>query len=320
MPPLILFYSASLTVFAASLLLHRFACFQRKQALNGYLAVGSAFALIWLARHAYVTVLSFVLMLWFAGMTCALFWRIRVRDKDNLIQDMLLLTYSAREWRMLKLGLLGVAALGTLTFARLYVVTPFGVVSSSMYPTLLVGKRYLSSPRVPASEIRRGDIVLIKADTRMMPPDKSFRSSPFNDWFQHLHPSLPNQYEVVLVKRVVAKGGDKVRINRYGVLSVNGQTEQWIEPEKRKDGFIYAIGSLYHQRLRRHANPAADHIIGQENGDCTMEPDGPTETALVCTIPSGRLFVMGDNRDESMDSRYFGSLPEANFAGLVQTD
>lgn len=315
-----LFYAASVTVFAAALLLHRFACFRHKQALSGYLAVLSAFLLVWIARHAHVTVLSFVLMLWFSGMTCALFWRIRVRDKANSSHNLLLLTHSAREWRMLKLGLLGVAVLAVLTFVRLYVVTPFGVVSSSMYPTLLVGKRYLSSPRFLTSEIRRGDIVLIKADTRIMPPDKSFRSSPFNDWFQRLHPSQPNQHEVVLVKRVVAKGGDKVRINRYGVLSINGQAEKWIEPEKHNDGFIYAVGSLYHQRLRRHANPSVGHIIGQDNRDCTMEPDGLTEMALTCTVPSGRLFVMGDNRDESIDSRYFGSLPEANLVGLVQTE
>lgn len=318
MPPYT-FFAASLILFSASVLLHRFVHFGERKVFSGSFSILCAAVLVLLARHAYVVVLSYMLMLWFAGTAVALRWRIYNRDKGKGTAILSDTWERVREWRIMKLALLGMAVLAVLTFTRLYLVSPFTVASSSMFPTLPVGKRYLSEP-VGDGDIRRGDIVLIKADIRLMPPDEAIHTSRFNDWFKGLHPSLPGRYETILAKRVIAVGGDKVHINRYGILSVNGQTEKHLREEKRSDGFLYATGSLYRQRIRLNGHPAADHVLGRDNRDCTTEPDGLTGKALTCTVPSGRLFLMGDNRDESLDSRYFGSLPAANLVARVKPD
>lgn len=111
----------------------------------------------------------------------------------------------------------------------------------SMFSTLNNGDRLLISAR--DYNIEQGDIVIV---------------------------SQPNSYEKVLVKRVIAKGGQTVDIDAVkGVVYVDGEelSEPYLNVKTKTlgDGFTYPV-----------------------------------------TVPEGKLFVMGDNRNESADSRYAG--------------
>ena len=94
------------------------------------------------------------------------------------------------------------------------------------------------------------------------------------------------------VKRVIAVPGDTVEV-RGGVVRVNGS-----ELERVSAGFVACEAVGDHR-----------HRLGSAFGD------GPDQAPLV--VPSGRLFVMGDNRGNSFDSRGWGVLPLANVLGRV---
>jgi signal peptidase I len=86
----------------------------------------------------------------------------------------------------------------------------------------------------------------------------------------------PGKKNAIFLKRVVALGGDRVEI-RDGLVLVNG----------------VAV-----------SEPYAEHLPGAvERGDSTV------------TVPSDEMFVLGDNRDRSEDSRYFGPVPVRNIVG-----
>lgn len=86
----------------------------------------------------------------------------------------------------------------------------------------------------------------------------------------------PGNYRDVYLKRVVAVGGDRVEI---------------------RDGVVYVNGI-------RASEPYAEHVNGVE-----------AKTRTCMTVPKGELFVLGDNRDRSEDSRYFGTVLESNVVG-----
>ncbi len=86
----------------------------------------------------------------------------------------------------------------------------------------------------------------------------------------------PGNYRDVYLKRVVAVGGDHVEI---------------------RDGAVYV-------NSREVSEPYVEHVCGL----CTMP-----QTHTV--VPAGELYVLGDNRDRSEDSRYFGPVPESNVIG-----
>jgi len=188
---------------------------------------------------------------------------------------------------------------------RSFLFEPFKIPSGSMIPTLRVGdlilvNKYHYGIRLPVfntkiidnNEPRRGDVVV-------------FRYPP--------QPSLD------YIKRVVGLPGDEVAyLNKQ--LVVNGQ------PVPRE-----ALPEFFDGDSMRYASQFGEVLDGRRyltlnDGDRPSFIPGATEypfkdqcrysvEGVVCKVPAGHYFMMGDNRDNSLDSRYWGFVPEANIVG-----
>jgi signal peptidase I len=154
----------------------------------------------------------------------------------------------------------------------------FKNVSASMAPALLPGDRF--TIRVDASHrARRGDIV---AHTWPPDPSKTF------------------------VKRVVGLPGDTVGMER-GHLILNGR----LQPEP------YAwIEDVATNPISGDFNWQRPYVVGRKHPGTQYVAARNTWGPLV--IPQGMYFVLGDNRDNSLDSRYWGFVPSADIVGTVR--
>jgi signal peptidase I len=188
---------------------------------------------------------------------------------------------------------------------RSFLFEPFKIPSGSMLPTLESGdlilvQKFAYGVRLPVidkkvlatGEPARGDVVVFR-----YPPD------PRIDY----------------IKRVVGLPGDEVAwLNKK--LTINGKA---VEATALPDYFDEE-GRAYTQQLRENL-VGVDHRIllradrppfvpGAEqfpNRDaCRYTAEGVT-----CKVPAGHYFVMGDNRDNSVDSRYWGFVPDRNLKG-----
>jgi signal peptidase I len=129
----------------------------------------------------------------------------------------------------------------------------------------------------------------------------------------------PPQPSLDYIKRVVGLPGDEVAyLNKS--LTVNGQPVPKVaQPEFfDSDSMRYArqfretLGSRSYNTLNDDERPAfvpgASEFAFKDS--CRYSVEG-----VVCKVPEGHYFLMGDNRDNSLDSRYWGFVPEANIVG-----
>ena len=198
---------------------------------------------------------------------------------------------------------------------RSFLFEPFKIPSGSMIPTLWVGDLILVNKfhygvRLPVlntkvttgEPVRRGDVMV-------------FRYPP--------KPSLD------YIKRVVGVPGDEVSyLNKQ--LTINGQPvpKASLPDFFEEDSLSYIkqfqetfpvgasaseMASSKTVRLLNNAERPA-FIAGTEDfpfkNQCSYSVEG-----VVCKVPPGHFFMMGDNRDNSLDSRYWGFVPEANIVG-----
>jgi signal peptidase I len=190
---------------------------------------------------------------------------------------------------------------------RSFIVEPFKIPSASMLPTLLVGdlilvNKYHYGVRLPVLHTKlvanhlpaRGDVVVFR------------------------YPSDPR---IDYIKRVVAVPGDEVTYARQR-LSINGQ----LVPMERLPDFYddevlryvpqfkETLGAVDHRILvdpsRAMFFGGADQAQFPFRENCRYTTEGVT-----CKVPEGHFFAMGDNRDNSQDSRFWGFVPEANIVG-----
>src|SRR6266571_607484 len=172
-------------------------------------------------------------------------------------------------------------------FVITFIVQAFQIPSESMENTLLVGDYLLVNKLcyggaglgdhvMPYQKIARGDIIVFH------------------------YPVDPQQH---FVKRVIGVPGDHLRIERKRVL-INGRPLD--EPYVR---FLEPANNLFRDNFPRIDIPA----LGLE-GKWWLEMRKLVEDGQLI-IPEGHYFVMGDNRDDSQDSRYWGFVPRGNVIG-----
>ncbi|OIQ86969.1 signal peptidase I [mine drainage metagenome] len=173
---------------------------------------------------------------------------------------------------------------------RSFLVEPFKIPSGSMMPTLLVGdfilvNKYTYGLRVPIlnntffemSHPRRGEVMVFH-----YPKD----------------PSLD------YIKRVVGVPGDRIEY-REKHLTINGRPL-----DVTADGdYSYVAPGLNQVVAKRYTE-----TLGEHRHDILLVPDAPGIDGEV-VVPEGHYFMMGDNRDNSNDSRYWGFVPERNIVG-----
>lgn len=181
-----------------------------------------------------------------------------------------------------------VVALLLAAVVRVFVVQAYKIPSRSMVPTLLVGdhilvNKFLYGIRIPGTdyrlpgirEPRRGDVVVF------VPPD-----DPTRDF----------------IKRIVALPGDTVEVRAKKVY-VNGE----VSTEETR-----AI-HVDERPVEEAEGPTADSVreceFPRPGSDVFRDWFGP------CTVPAGHYFMMGDNRDQSQDSRFWGYVPMKDIRG-----
>jgi signal peptidase I len=197
------------------------------------------------------------------------------------------------------IGLLPVVAivLGT----RQLLAEAFRIPSGSMEPTLLVGDWLLVNklrlgPHIPFTSHslpgyaspKRGDVVVFVSP----PQDASIRISP-------------DDVTPTLVKRIVGIAGDTL-LMRHGQLIVNGNAVPSPNSFVLPDSVVSEPQSIF-------AWQHQIEIRGSRFGPPIEAPKLHEWGPLV--VPAGSFFMMGDNRDNSVDSRYYGLVPRANLRG-----
>ena len=190
-------------------------------------------------------------------------------------------------------------------FLRSFLYEPFKIPSSSMVPTLLVGdlilvNKFTYGIRLPIvnkkifsiNDPQRGDVMVFK---------------------------YPKDTSVDYIKRVVGVPGDKI-IYKNKHLTVNGKEASY----RALPDYLDDENLAYYKQWQESLNGVEHKILTDErapnfvpNPDafqhhelCSYDTEG-----FACTVPAGEYFMMGDNRDNSLDSRYWGFVPDQNIVG-----
>ena len=188
---------------------------------------------------------------------------------------------------------------------RIFLFQPFNIPSGSMIPTLLVGdylfvskysygySRYsfpfgpnLFSGRIWAKEPQRGDVVVFK---------------------------LPRDNETDYIKRVIGLPGDEIQMI-HGVLHINGEAVK----KERVDDFVMRDSAGRERHMARYMETLPNGVTYPV---LDLINEGIGDNTEVYKVPEGHFFMMGDNRDNSTDSRFLsevGYVPFENLVGRAQ--
>ncbi len=183
---------------------------------------------------------------------------------------------------------------------RIVAFEPFNIPSGSMMPTLLVGDYLFVSKytygysrfsfpfgfppfggRIWESPVERGDVAV-------------FRKPPEN--------------EQDYIKRIIGVPGDRIQVLE-GVLHINGEA---VKRERIEDFAADAYGRAFTQYIETLPN-GRTHRILEARGD-----GGDLDNTKEFVVPDGHYFGMGDNRDNSQDSRAIGFIPAENLVGRAE--
>ncbi len=173
---------------------------------------------------------------------------------------------------------------------RSFIVEPFRIPSNSMMPTLLTGDFILVNKFTYGIRLPVINEKIIDIDLPQRGDVAVFR--------------FPNNPSIDYIKRVIGLPGDRVEYYQKQ-LRINGEI---IEQEAL--GPYAGVGAgvgMTGADLRREDLGEVEHLILTRAGQPSVEGE--------FIVPEGEYFVMGDNRDNSNDSRYWGTVPEQNLVG-----
>lgn len=198
-----------------------------------------------------------------------------------------------------------IQALALAMVVRVFFYQPFNIPSGSMKSTLLVGdylfvsklsygySRYsfpfginVFSGRIFATPPERGDVAVFK---------------------------LPRDNSTDYIKRVIGLPGDEIQM-RGGVLYINGEAV----PKRRVGDFVTREDDGIPRRIPQFEETLPNGVTYTV---LDSEPNGPFDNTGVFKVPENHYFVMGDNRDNSTDSRAqwgVGFVPFENFVGRAE--
>ncbi|MGH8852991.1 MAG: signal peptidase I [Telluria sp.] len=189
---------------------------------------------------------------------------------------------------------------------RSFLWEPFKIPSSSMVPTLLVGdfilvNKYAYGIRLPIinkkvidiADPQRGDVMVFK---------------------------YPKDMSQDYIKRVIGVPGDTITYENKR-LTVNGK----LVATTPLDDYLDDEHPVYHKQFTENLGPVNHRILntdGKRVIDLGSVENFPKREAcdysydkFTCIVPPGNYFMMGDNRDNSADSRYWGFVPDKNIVG-----
>ena len=203
-------------------------------------------------------------------------------------------------------------AIFAVLFLRSAIAEPFRIPSGSMVPTLAIGDHILVTKysygfRIPLTRIpigtpdvpERGDVVVFVKPNATQ-----------DDFVKKFDLPFPPFATQDFVKRVIGIPGDKVKVVN-NVIYLNGVVQ-----EKKQEGPFKFVNQSCHQTNTVEYTETVDgkdHAILNNARFGSRVGDYP-ET----TIPDGHVFVMGDNRDNSSDSRVWGFVPVQNIKGKAR--
>ncbi len=182
---------------------------------------------------------------------------------------------------------------------------PFNIPSGSMIPTLLIGdylfvSKYsygysrhslpLSLPLIPGrilmDEPERGDIAVFK---------------------------LPSDNATDYIKRIIGLPGDKIQV-RLGRLWINGEEVK----RQRVEDFVFTADNGHITRIAQFIETLPN---GRRHRILEVTDSAQLDNTQIYTVPKGHYFAMGDNRDNSLDSRVLngvGFVPAENLVGRAE--
>jgi signal peptidase I len=161
-------------------------------------------------------------------------------------------------------------------FVTTFVLHPMTVPTPSMVPTILVGDRLI----IDKFTVRNG----LRSSNPLLPRHQIKRG----DIIVFKYPQNP---EVLYVKRAIGLPGERFEI---------------------RDKTIYINGKPLQENYKQHSDP---NVFGSGGGYHFFVGDNRRDSLAAFTIPPHHYFMMGDNRDDSADSRYWGTLPEDLIVG-----